>query len=220
MERIYYRRIKVCRYAKVVGVESTTCTCWFDMWQSYVLHVDTETKYKRDLPSARNTVWLTLGMVYMLITPTDNIPVFPHISQWHAHCMTTFRCPHISVTYSPIAFHIWPPMSVWIIWKWHFSEIVGAWKLPVEKCETDIRPQLAPSGLWNRERGWAVCWASDECLRMGLLGALPPWVPAKTSWTLAPCAQPCSIIRAAIWRSSLNSSGQHQAKEARGESRA
>ena len=113
---------------------------------------------------------VTHGRHGLHVDETHSLLVFPRRSQWHSHPTTAFWHPCISAACRPIV-SIWPPMSVWIIWNWHLSEIIGAFKLPVEKCETDRRLQLAHSGLWNRERGWEVCWVNDEYVRMGLLGA-------------------------------------------------
>lgn len=71
-------------------------------------------------------------------------------------------------------------MPVWIIWNWSFSETIGPFKLPV-KCETDIRLQLAHSGLPN---SWESDWVDEyvyTTLLVALSSASPPelWPHAR-----------------------------------------
>lgn len=127
--------------------------------------------------------------------------------------MTNFWGLHTSVAYKPIVFHVWAPISVWIIWNWHVSELVGAFRLPVERCETDIGPQLAPFGAAEQTgRNWTVCWVNDEHLLIELLGALLLWVPANTSWPLVPVYSPLILSGQHAVIQALTLAGSTEAK--------
>lgn len=126
--------------------------------------------------------------------------------------MTSFWGLHTSVAYKPIVFHVWAPILVWIIWNWHVSELAGAFRLPVERCETD-RPTAGTlrSCRTNRKKlgrllsqWWASAYRFAWCLA--------PLSSCKHLLNSSPCLEPSYIIRAARCYSGLNASGQHRSQ--------